>query len=177
MGSPMSSHTCRTGLAAWTHRLKGEEGSALIEFAVSMPLLALLVMAGSGTLMIIQARFAAQTAAREAALIGANVSTSIDPYDTAIGAALDGAERVLVDHGLDIADATITFDGTSPALERGGLFRVQVDYDISIPLPSSHFIGRGAADGTIFTVRAISVVPIQQYKARWPCPSPDPLCS
>jgi Flp pilus assembly protein TadG len=157
---------------------RDERGSALVELAMTLPLLAMLLMAGTAVFLIVQARFGVQAAAREAAMIGSNPSTNIDPYDAAIAASTEGAERVMTDYGLAVDRATIDFDGTSATLERGTLFRVQIDYQVLLPVPSARALGITAGPlGGLFDVRAIAVLPIQQYKARWPCPSPDPICS
>ena len=158
-------------LAAW----RDERGSALVEFAVSLPLLVTMLAAGTGTVLVVQARFAVQAAAREAATIGAYTSTTIDPYNTAITDARAGAERVLTDYGLDLTRAVISFEGTSTDLERSSLFQVHIEYTVRIPVPLANFMSNGG--GVDFIVRSVSVVPVQQYKARWPCPSSDPICN
>ena len=167
----------RGQLQRLVHQLRSDGGSALIEFAVALPIMATMLVAGTGTVMLIQARFVVHSAAMEAATIGANMGTSIDPYNTAVDAARAGAERTMLDHGLDPSRATITFDGTSPVLDRGTLFQVQVSYAISLALPMARYLGGGSGGAGDFSVRSVAVVPIQQYKARWPCPSPDPICN
>ncbi len=165
----------RTILERVVSRLCGEDGSALMEFAVSLPLMAVMLVGGSAAVVLVQARFAVQVAAREAATIGGYVGTTVDPYNTTIAEARAGAERVLLDHGLALEDATITFDGTSETLERGSLFQVQIEYGVTLPLVSARFLGQ--EEDLVFTVRSVAVLPIQQYQARWPCPSDDPLCN
>ncbi len=156
--------------------LVGDEAAAAVEFALSVPLLALMIMAGTGVAMIIHAQFAIQAAAREAATVGAYVSTSIDPYDKATEAARDSAEKVMLDYNLDPQRATINFGDTSPFLERGSLFEVHIIYSLELPTGIARMLGRSESEGSSFYVTAMSVLPIQKYKARWPCPSDDPIC-
>lgn len=156
--------------------LVGDEGAAVVEFALAVPLLALMIMAGTGVAMIIHAQFAIQAAAREAATVGAYVSTSIDPYDTATEAARESAEKVMVDYKLDPQRAAVSFGNTSPFLERGTLFEVHIVYSLELPLNIARMLGRSEGEGGNFYVTAMSVLPIQKYKARWPCPSNDPIC-
>jgi hypothetical protein len=131
-----------------------------------------------GVMLIIQARFGVQAAAREAAMAGAQVNSSIDPYQKAIDTAMAEATRVLDEHGLDHSLATITFDGTPQDMARGALFRVHIVYSVLLPAPTvmGFFSSTLHGYGT-FKVDSIGVVPIQKHKARWPCPSPDPICS
>lgn len=157
--------------------LRDDSGAAVMEFAISLPLLVMMVTAGTGTAIIIHAQFGIQAAAREGASIGAYTSSSIDPYDTAIDAARAGAERVMVENGLDPTRAVIDFTGTPTDLQRGGLFQVQIDYTLELPIPMARYLGRPEGGSISFVVGSVAVVPIQKYKARWPCPSDDPICN
>jgi endonuclease/exonuclease/phosphatase (EEP) superfamily protein YafD len=158
--------------------LCNDEGSALAEFAISVPLLAFVSMAAMAVMAIIQAQFGIQAAAREASMVGANTSSSIDPLDRSIDAAEAEAIRVLAEYNLDPDDATLTFEDNDPSLARGTYFQTQISYIVTIPAPTIKFFSRVlGADTSTFTVNATSVIPIQLYKARWPCPSPDPICS
>jgi hypothetical protein len=161
-----------------TQATAGEDGSALAEFAISVPLLAFISMASMAVMAIIQAQFGVQAAAREAAAVGANSSSSINTYDRAVEAAELELERVLTQYGLDTARADAEFNGNDPTLLRGTYFQIALTYVVDIPAPAVSFFSRFAGgDTTTFTVQATSVAPIQKYKARWPCPSPDPICS
>lgn len=158
--------------------LADDEGSALIEFSISVPLLAFISMASMAVMAIIQAQFGIQAAAREGANVGANVSSSINTYDRSLEAAEIEATRVMIEYGLDPVDATITFPDNDPTLTRGTFFQINVSYVVTIPAPTvSFFKTVSGDDGTTFTVNSTSVIPIQLHKARWPCPSPDPICS
>lgn len=159
----------------WLH---DDDGSALAEFAISVPLLAFVSMAAMAVMAIIQAQFGIQAAAREASMVGANTSSSIDTLDRSMESAKDEAIQVLVDYSLDPDAATLTFDDNDPSLTRGTYFQTQISYVVTIPAPTIKFFSRViGADTSTFTVHATSVIPIQLYKARWPCPSPDPICS
>ena len=68
----------------WLH---DDDGSALAEFAISVPLLAFVSMAAMAVMAIIQAQFGIQAAAREASMVGANTSSSIDTLDRSMEAA------------------------------------------------------------------------------------------
>jgi hypothetical protein len=159
-------------------RVRGDDGAALAEFAISVPLLATTAMISMAVMLIIQARFGVHAAVREAAVAGAMVSTAIDPYDTAVAAAREEAERVLAEYRLVLEQATIEFPDNSPVLKRGSLFHVHVTYVVNLPLPTVQFF-REAVGGSSpsFTVQSHAVAPVQRHKARWPCPSPDPICS
>jgi hypothetical protein len=161
--------------AARLHR--DESGSTLIELTMSVPLMIITIMLSTAVLALIQARFGIQAAAREAGMVGSQVNTTIDPYDRQIAAAEETAERVLLEYGLELDRATITFDDTPTDLQRGALFHVQISYDVPLPSPSVTFWNRTFGLGPVFTVDSMSVLPIQKHKARWPCPSPDPICS
>jgi Flp pilus assembly protein TadG len=154
-----------------------EAGSTLVELALSVPLLIIIVILAMAVLLVIQARFGVQAAAREAGMVGAQVNTTIDPYNRQIEAATTVAEGVLEEYSLNVDQATITFDGTPDDLRRGSLFQVQIDYDVLIPTPSLVFWNQHLGGETAITVHSVTVVPIQLHKARWPCPSPDPICS
>jgi Flp pilus assembly pilin Flp len=162
-------------IAADVH--EDERGAALIEFALSVPLLAMTAMISMAVMFIIQARFGVQAAVREAAVAGAMVSTAIDPLDRAVEAAEAEGERVLEEYRLRLDQATIEFPDNSPILKRGSLFHVHITYIVNLPLPTLAFF-RGAVGGSgpSFTVESHAVVPVQRHKARWPCPSPDPIC-
>ena len=149
----------------------------MIELALSVPLLVVTVILAMGVMLVIQARFGVQAATREAGMVGAQVNTTIDPYTRSVDAARDEAERVLTEYGLDLTQATITFDGTPNDVARGSLFQVQIEYVVEIPAPVLTFWNRVIASGSTYTVRSVAVVPIQKHKARWPCPSPDPICA
>jgi len=127
---------------------------------------------------IIQAQFGIQAAAREGANVGANVSSSINTYDRSLDAATLEANLVLTEYGLNPTDATLTFPDNDPILRRGTFFQMSISYVVTIPAPTIAFFKEiSGDDGTTFTVRSTSVIPIQLHKARWPCPSPDPICS
>lgn len=164
----------------WTRAgepLARDDGSALIEFAISLPLLAFISMAAMAVMAIVQAQFGIQAAAREGANVGANVSSSINTYDRALEAAKIEAERVMVEYGLDPANASLTFEGNDPDLLRGTYFQIRIDYEVTLATPTIRsFSAVVGGDTSTFTVDATSVVPIQLHKARWPCPSPDPIC-
>jgi hypothetical protein len=135
-------------------------------------------MAAMAVMAIIQAQFGIQAAAREASMVGANISSSIDTYDRSLVAAQEEAVRVMTQYALDPDAATMTFDNNDPTLLRGTYFQSQISYVVDLPVPSIRFFSDVVgAHTTQFTVHATSVIPIQLYKARWPCPSPDPICS
>jgi hypothetical protein len=110
--------------------------------------------------------------------VGASTSSSINPFDRSVEAAELEVEQVLNDYGLDPAMATVTFEGNDPTLQRGTYFQIHIDYVVTLAAPTIPFFGAVIGSPTsTFLVDATSVVPIQLYKARWPCPSPDPICS
>lgn len=164
---------CRRGKG---RLLFDDGGSPIAEFALTLPLLALIIMASMAVMEIVEAQFGVQAAAREAVAVGAQVSSSLDPYSRSVVAAQAEAERVIQDYGLDLARATITFNNNDPLIRRGTFFQAQISYDVVLPTPTLRYFEEVSGSAT-FTVQAIAVYPVQKHKARWPCPSPDPICS
>jgi hypothetical protein len=174
----MSKSPMRRRAATTRANVRRDRGSTLVEFAVSLPLLALVTMASMAVMRIVQAQFGVQAAAREAAMVGSQVNTLIDPYSAATSAALTEAERIIDEYGLDSTQATITFDNNDPIVRRDTYFQVQIEYPVDIIDSTVSFFSKVVGVEThTFVVHAISVAPIQKHKARWPCPSPDPICS
>jgi Flp pilus assembly protein TadG len=153
-----------------------DDGQALSEFAIVLPMLAFSALAAMTILLLIQAHFTVHVAAREAARVGSEVGTSVDPYASATQAAQQRAQAVLETSGLTTDHARITFTGTSAGMERSSLFKVQVEYDVLLPGFNFTFFGWQLGDPGVFTVRSRAAYPIQRHKARWPCPGSAALC-
>jgi Flp pilus assembly protein TadG len=100
----------------------GERGSAVVEFALVVPLLLLVALALVQVAVVGRDRVLVEHAARTGARLAA-----VDPDDHAVRAAVASALPPL-----DASSATI-------AIERGGAFgdpvRVRVSYDVPVAMP------------------------------------------
>ena len=162
-------------------RFRGEQrGQALAEFALILPVLALLVL-GTLTLgLIITADFNLRSAAREAARVGAEVGSQVSPHLKAREWAEAKARLVLEDRELgrsrllDVACSVLASDG-SPTVPDGsyprdGVFCVELTY--YYPLPAIDFsslpLPLDLGWSPFFTLHAKGCNFIQEHKSRWP---------
>ena len=147
-----------------------ERGQALVEFALILPILALLIFASLTLGLVIMADFNLRSAAREAARVGAEVGTQRSPYSKAIQWAEAKARTVLEDRGLDTAYLSIDFSGNDSSYPRNGVFCIELTYDYPLPLIdfSSLPIPLDLGTGGFFTLQAKGCNYIQKHKSRWP---------
>jgi len=142
------------------HGLRGDEGSATLEFATAgplllLPLVALIVALGS----IQSGAFAVQAAAAQAARI---VSTGGDP-DAIRSSAATAIAFALDDYGFasDSADVRISCEPESPCPSRGGTVTVTVDLRVPIPMMPGLL---GAAPPSV-TLSSTATRPVSRFAA------------
>jgi len=147
-----------------------EHGQALVEFALILPILALLVFASLTLGLVIMADFNLRSAAREAARVGAKVGAQRLPYSKAIQWAEAKARAVLEDRGLDTAYLSVDFSGNDSSYPRDGVFCIELTYDYPLPLIdlSSLPIPLDLGTSGFFTLQAKGCNYIQEHKSRWP---------
>lgn len=149
-----------------------ERGQALAEFALILPILALLIFASLTLGLVIMADFNLRSAAREAARVGAEVGTQRSPYSKATQWAEAKAKAVLEDRGLDTGPGylSIDFSDNDISYPRDGIFCIELTYDYPLPLIdfSSLPLPLGLGTGGFFTLQAKGCNYIQKHKSRWP---------
>ncbi|MBM3148960.1 MAG: pilus assembly protein, partial [Chloroflexi bacterium] len=94
-----------------------ETGQSVVEFAMILPALALLVIGVLVVGQVIIAQYVVQSAAREAARVGAEVGVLSNAWALAQSLARDRALQVLQDRGLDTTETDVSFDGSNTNYE------------------------------------------------------------
>lgn len=145
-----------------------ETGQSVVEFALILPGLALLVIGVLVVGQVIIAQYAVQSAAREAARVGAEVGVLSNPWGLAENLARDHALQVLQDRGLDTAGADVSFEGSNTDYERGEVFKVKLTYEYALPVGDLPLLRPIFGPGGRITLEAEAAHRIQRYKSRWP---------
>lgn len=125
--------------ARWQPR---ERGGAPIEFALAVGLLLLPIAA---LVSVFPTWVERQSMARVAAREAARAVVLADSWDTGVLTAMERAERVAANHGIDSADLHMVMDG---ALTRGA----SVTATASVEIPISVVPGFGSTGGFTWTV-------------------------
>jgi len=147
-----------------------ETGQSVVEFAVILPALALLVIGVLVVGQVIIAQYAVQSAAREAARVGAEVGVQSNPWELAQNLARDRALQVLQDRGLETSgdNPAISFEGSNTDYERGEKVKVELRYEYTLPLGDLPLLRPIFGPGGTITLEAEASYRIQRYKSRWP---------
>lgn len=139
-------------------RLRGEEGSAAIEFVgLSVVLLLPVVYVLLTAFQLQRAAFGVSQAAREAGRAYATAASSSD----AAGRAREAADLAVHDQGVE-GSPSVTYTST-PSLQPGSRFTVRVDMDVPLP-----YAGHGKFLGLIpatVGVHSSYTVAIDEYRA------------
>jgi len=133
-----------------------------------LPALALLVIGVLVVGQVIIAQYAVQSAAREAARVGAEVGIQSNPWGLAQNLARDRALQVLEDRGLPTASSNVSFAGSNTDYERGEMFKVTLTYEYALPVGDLPLLRPIFGPGGRITLEAEAVHRIQRYKSRWP---------
>jgi hypothetical protein len=141
-----------------SRRLRGEEGSASIEFVgLSVVLLLPVVYVLLTVFQLQRAAFGVSQAAREAGRAYATAASSGE----AAGRAREAADLAVHDQGVE-GSPSVTYAG-GPSLQPGARFTVRVDMDVPLP-----YAGHGKFLGLIPATVAVHsnyTVVIDQYRA------------
>lgn len=132
-----------------------EKGQALVELALSLPLLLMLALGVVGAGRAIHARVAIDAVAREGARA---VATSPTPCDSSI--AVGRARETAQGYRLDLSRLQVQVGGSC---ERGGLLTVQVTY--TVLLQDLAFVPFLELPGEV-PMRASATHMVEQYRSR-----------
>jgi len=145
-----------------------ETGQSVVEFAMILPALALLVIGVLVVGQVIIAQYVVQSAAREAARVGAEVGVLSNAWALAQSLARDRALQVLQDRGLDTTETDVSFDGSNTNYERGEIFKVKLTYEYALPVGDLPLLRPIFGPGGQITLEAEASYRVQRYKSRWP---------
>jgi Flp pilus assembly protein TadG len=133
----------------------GQHGQALVETALTVPLLLLLAFAVIATGRVVQARMGVAAVAREAARAGASVGTP----DDALASATSRGRQVADGYGL--TNGTLQLAVDAGAFARGDRVRAEARYVVKLAdLP---LLGWAQV-----TVEGRQAERIDLYRSRWP---------